>query len=95
MKRQDGQLLLPADIGWADVGSWADFTSLSEKDQAGNAISGPVIAVGASNNLIRSEGIQVSALGVSDLVIVAHGNSVLVMPRSLAQDVKKVIPDQS
>ena len=50
--------------------------------------------VDSANTLIRSDGIQVSAIGVSDLVIVASGNSVLVMSRHKAQDVKKVIPDQ-
>jgi mannose-1-phosphate guanylyltransferase/mannose-1-phosphate guanylyltransferase/mannose-6-phosphate isomerase len=44
------------------------------------------------NNLIRSEGVHVSAIGVSDLVIIATPDAVLVMPRSRAQDVKKVIP---
>jgi mannose-1-phosphate guanylyltransferase/mannose-6-phosphate isomerase len=95
MEKTKRAAVAPCDIGWADVGSWAELWRLSDKDGAGNAVSGPVTVVGAANNLIRTEGIQVSALGVSDLIIVAHGNSVLVMPRSLAQDVKKVIPDQS
>jgi mannose-1-phosphate guanylyltransferase len=95
MEKTRRAAVAPCDIGWADVGSWAELWRLSDKDAAGNAVSGPVTLVGSENNLIRTEGIQVSALGVSDLIIVAHGNSVLVMPRSLAQDVKKVIPDQS
>ncbi|MFT3721996.1 MAG: sugar phosphate nucleotidyltransferase [Hyphomonadaceae bacterium] len=95
MEKTRRAAVAPCDIGWADVGSWAELWRLSDKDASGNAVSGPVTIVGSDNNLIRSEGIQISALGVSDLIIVAHGNSVLVMPRSLAQDVKKVIPDQS
>lgn len=95
MEKTRRAAVAPCDIGWADVGSWAELWRLSEKDASGNSVSGPVTVVAGENNLIRSEGIQVSALGVSDLIIVAHGNSVLVMPRSLAQDVKKVIPDQS
>jgi mannose-1-phosphate guanylyltransferase len=95
MEKTRRAAVAPCDIGWADVGSWAELWRLSDKDASGNSVSGPVTLVGSENNLIRSEGIQVSALGVSDLIIVAHGNSVLVMPRSLAQDVKKVIPDQS
>jgi mannose-1-phosphate guanylyltransferase/mannose-1-phosphate guanylyltransferase/mannose-6-phosphate isomerase len=47
------------------------------------------------NNLIRSEGVHVSAVGVSDLVIVATRDGVLIMPRGRAQDVKKVLPDKS
>jgi mannose-1-phosphate guanylyltransferase/mannose-6-phosphate isomerase len=82
----------PCDIGWADVGSWAELWRLSEKDANGNAVTGSVALLDAKNNLIRGEGVHVSAIGVSDLIIVASGNSVLIMPRDRAQDVKKVIP---
>jgi mannose-1-phosphate guanylyltransferase/mannose-6-phosphate isomerase len=80
------------DIGWADVGSWAELWRLSEKDGQGNAIVGSATILDASNNLVRGEGIHVSAIGVSDLVIVATPHAVLIMPKSRAQDVKKVIP---
>ncbi len=82
------------DIGWADVGSWAELWRLSDKDAEGNAVSGSVALLDSSNNLVRAEGIHVSVIGVSDLIVVASGNSVLIMPRSRAQDVKKVIPGQ-
>lgn len=94
MEKTSRAAVAPCDIGWADIGSWAELWRLSEKDAAGNALSGPVILLDGANNLIRSEGLQVSAIGVSDLVIVANGNSVLIMPRARAQDVKKVIPGQ-
>ena len=94
MEKTSRAAVAPCDIGWADVGSWSELWRLSEKDAAGNAVDGSVTLIDGANTLIRSDGIQVSAIGVSDLVIVASGNSVLVMPRNRAQDVKKVIPDQ-
>lgn len=93
MEKTKRAAVAPCDIGWADVGSWAELWRLSDKDGDGNATSGPVLVLDAQNNLIRSEGIHVSVVGLSDLVIVASGNSVLIMPRDRAQDVKKVIPD--
>lgn len=82
----------PCEIGWADVGSWAELWRLSPKDAVGNAIDGQVTLLDTMNSYVRSAGIQLSVLGVSDLVIVANGASVLVAHRSRVQDVKLVIP---
>jgi len=92
MEKTNRAAVAPCEIGWADVGSWAELWRLSEKDTSGNAIAGSVTLMDGKNNLIRGEGVHVSAIGVSDLIIVASGNSVLIMPRHRAQDVKKVIP---
>lgn len=94
MEKTSRAAVAPCDIGWADIGSWAELWRLSDKDGNGNAVSGPVALLEGTNNLIRSEGVHVSAIGVADLIIVASGNSVLIMPRERAQDVKKVIPGQ-
>ncbi|HEY7799553.1 MAG TPA: sugar phosphate nucleotidyltransferase [Hyphomonadaceae bacterium] len=92
MEKTKRAAVAPCDAGWADVGSWAELWRLSEKDHKGNAVAGSVTLLDGMNNLIRSEGVHVSAIGVSDLVIIATPDAVLVMPRSRAQDVKKVIP---
>lgn len=92
MEKTKRAAVAPCDIGWADIGSWAELWRLSDKDPDGNAASGSVTLLDAGNNLIRGEGVHVSAIGVSDLVIVATRDAVLIMPRSRAQDVKKVIP---
>src|SRR5262249_47789839 len=73
--------LPPGDIGWADIGSWSELWRLSEKDSKGNVVSGSVTLLDGMNNLIRGEGVHVSAVGVSDLVIVATPEAVLVVPR--------------
>lgn len=82
----------PCDIGWADVGSWAEVWRLSDKDDAGNAMKGSVIVEDAANNLIRTDGVHVSIIGLSDLIVIANGDNILIAPRDRAQDVKKVIP---
>jgi mannose-1-phosphate guanylyltransferase/mannose-6-phosphate isomerase len=94
MEKTRRAAVAPCDIGWADIGSWAELWRISEKDHNGNVVSGDVTLLDGENNLIRSEGMQVSAIGVSDLIVVATRDSVLILPRSRAQDVKKVIPDK-
>lgn len=78
----------PCEIGWADVGSWDEIWRLSLKDSAGNATHGAVIALDAANNLLRGDGIKVCVAGVSDLIVVATPDAVIVVPRDRAQDVK-------
>lgn len=95
MEKTSRAAVAPCDIGWADVGSWAELWRLSDKDANGNAVTGSVALLDSANNLVLGNGVHVSAIGVSDLIVVASGNSVLIMPRSRAQDVKKVIPGQS
>ena len=82
----------PCDIGWADVGSWAEVWRLSDKDGQGNAMQGPVIVHEGENNLVRTDGPHISIVGLSDLIVIASGDSILIAPRERAQDVKKVIP---
>ena len=92
MEKTGRAAVVPCDIGWADVGSWAELWRLSDKDAAGNVADGQATLLDCANTLVRADGMQVSVIGVEDLIVVASGNSVLVMPRSRAQDVKKVIP---
>lgn len=82
----------PCEIGWADVGSWAEVWRLSDKDDTGNAKAGSVIVHDGQNNLVRTDGIHVSIVGLSDLIVIANGDAILIAPRDRAQDVKKVIP---
>lgn len=81
----------PCDIGWADVGAWDEIWRLAQRDERGNAIEGSVIALDARDSLIRADGVTIATAGVSDLIIVASGNTVVIVPRSQAQDVKKLL----
>ena len=87
--------VVPADIGWSDVGSWGALWELGAKDGAGNVASasgrGAVGFEGASNSYARSDGAVVAVLGLEDVVVVSTVDAVLAMHRDHAQDVKKVV----
>ena len=84
--------VVPGDFGWNDVGSWSALHDLGGRDAAGNVGHGETVAVDASGNVLySSEGQLVAAIGVHDLVIVATGDAVLVVPRERAQDVKEIV----
>ncbi|HCK83455.1 MAG TPA: mannose-1-phosphate guanyltransferase, partial [Hyphomonadaceae bacterium] len=80
--------VVPCAIGWADVGAWDEVWCHSNKDDQGNVRHGAVVAIDAANNLIRAEGMKVCVAGISDLIVIATPEAVIVLPRDRAQDVK-------
>jgi mannose-1-phosphate guanylyltransferase/mannose-6-phosphate isomerase len=80
----------PCDVGWADLGSWAEVWRLSSHDAHGNHVAGEAVLIDAARNLIRSDGKLVAVAGISDLIVVVEGDVVLIVPRERAQDVKKL-----
>jgi mannose-1-phosphate guanylyltransferase/mannose-6-phosphate isomerase len=83
--------VVPADLGWSDVGSWGALWDLGQKDEAGNVALGDVILEGTENCYVRSDGMLVAAVGLKDAVVVVTEDAVLAMHRSMSQDVKKVV----
>jgi mannose-1-phosphate guanylyltransferase / mannose-6-phosphate isomerase len=83
--------IVPADMEWSDVGSWAALWEISDRDAEGNVVVGDTIALGARNCYIRGDGHLVAVIGVEDLVIVATDDVVLVVPKQRAQDVKQIV----
>jgi mannose-1-phosphate guanylyltransferase/mannose-1-phosphate guanylyltransferase/mannose-6-phosphate isomerase len=84
--------VVPVSMGWNDIGSWDALYEISAPDGDGNSISGNVAAIEARNCLVRGDDrTRVTLLGVEDLIVVASGDQVLVMPRGRSQEVRKVI----
>jgi mannose-1-phosphate guanylyltransferase/mannose-6-phosphate isomerase len=90
-ERTDLAVVVPADIGWSDVGSWSALWELGAKDQSGNVLVGDVLMEGSTNCYGRSDGIVTAVVGLSDAVVVVTEDAVLAMHRDCAQDVKKVV----
>ncbi|MBC7987299.1 MAG: mannose-1-phosphate guanyltransferase, partial [Sphingomonadaceae bacterium] len=91
MERAPHVAVVPVSMGWSDLGSWDALHDLADKDEAGNCLSGTAVAIDSSGCLIRGEGPLVAAIGVSDLVIVATADAVLIMPRGESQRVKEIV----
>jgi urea transport system permease protein len=62
--------VIPADIGWSDIGSWSAVYELLAKHAGENIFDGPGQALDAGGNYLWSPGKFVAAIGVRDLVVV-------------------------
>jgi mannose-1-phosphate guanylyltransferase/mannose-1-phosphate guanylyltransferase/mannose-6-phosphate isomerase len=91
MERAEKVAVVPAAMGWSDIGSWEALHALGPVDRDGNLLTGDVVAPDSRNCLVRSDGPVVVALGVEDLVIVATERAVLVVPRGETQRVREAI----
>lgn len=90
MEKAERVAVAPVAMGWSDVGSWDALFEIGAKDGSGNLLDGDVRLIGGSGNLVRSDGIRISLAGCDDLIVVASGNEVMIVPRGKSQDVKKL-----
>jgi mannose-1-phosphate guanylyltransferase/mannose-6-phosphate isomerase len=94
VERSDKIAVIPADIGWNDVGSFSALYDISEKDSDGNVISGKVIQRDTKGSLIfGSENRLLAVLGLCDKIVIDTDDATLVCSQERAQDVKKIVDD--
>ncbi|HWK45799.1 MAG TPA: mannose-1-phosphate guanylyltransferase/mannose-6-phosphate isomerase [Stellaceae bacterium] len=91
MEQTPRAVVVPVSMGWNDVGAWDALWTITDKDADGNVLIGDVLAEDVSGSYLRSEERLVAAVGVSDLIVIATADAVLVAPKERAQDVKKLI----
>ncbi|MCC7268011.1 MAG: mannose-1-phosphate guanylyltransferase/mannose-6-phosphate isomerase [Caulobacteraceae bacterium] len=91
MERTAAAAVVPADIGWTDVGAWSALWDIGERSEAGNITVGDAFAHEAQDCYLRSEGPLIAASGVKDLIVVATSDSVLIVPRTDDQRVKPLL----
>jgi mannose-1-phosphate guanylyltransferase len=92
--REQGQprvFVIPAEVGWSDIGSWAAVYELLAKKPGENIFAGAGQAVDATGNFLWSPTKFIAAIGVHDLVVVETADALLICPRDCAQDVGKIV----
>ncbi|RXF70949.1 mannose-1-phosphate guanylyltransferase/mannose-6-phosphate isomerase [Hansschlegelia zhihuaiae] len=91
MERTARAAVVSLSCGWNDIGSWDALWSLSSKDDDGNVPHGAVEFVDAHDCYVSSNGPVTSLLGVSNLVVVANKDAILVADRGRSGDVRFVV----
>src|SRR6266849_6245133 len=83
--------VIPAEVGWSDIGSWAAVYQLLAKKSGENVLAGQGHTLDAEGNFLWSPSKFVAAIGVRDLVVVETPDALLICPRDRAQDVGKIV----
>jgi mannose-1-phosphate guanylyltransferase/mannose-6-phosphate isomerase len=90
-EKTDKAVVVPAAIGWSDVGSWSALAEIADKDANGNVAIGEVFFEDSQNSYARSDGTITALLGVKDVVVVTTQDAVLVAHKDHTQNVKKIV----
>jgi mannose-1-phosphate guanylyltransferase/mannose-6-phosphate isomerase len=91
MEKTDRAAVVPLAAAWSDVGSWAALHDVSPKDESGNVFHGDVLAEDCRDSFISARGKLVAALGLTDVVIVATDDAILVARLDHSQHVKRIV----
>jgi mannose-1-phosphate guanylyltransferase len=91
MERSGKVAVVPADIGWSDIGSWNAIRDLAVPDADCNRAVGDAIFVDTRNTYVQSEDRLVAAVGLDNLMIIDTPDALLVAHPDKAQDVKQVV----
>jgi mannose-1-phosphate guanylyltransferase len=84
--------VVPAELGWSDVGDWHGLGELIEHDDLGNSLHGDIVQVDTRGSVIWSETDRVVALvGIENTAVVDTPDALLVVNRDRAQDVKRIV----
>jgi len=92
MERTELAAVVPADIGWSDIGSWSSVWEVLDHDASGNATEGPVVMLESRNSLVRSEeSVLTTVVGLDGVIVVSTGDAVMVAARDKSEQVKALV----
>jgi mannose-1-phosphate guanylyltransferase len=84
-------MVVPADFGWDDVGTWESLRRARELDDNGNGARGAVHFADATGNVVHTEAGTVVMYGVSQLLVVVLPGLTFVTTLERAKDLKPLL----
>jgi mannose-1-phosphate guanylyltransferase/mannose-6-phosphate isomerase len=91
MEKTDKAVVLPADCGWTDLGSWQSLTEVIATDSQGNIFRGNCLDLESKTTFVWAGDRLVATLGLKDVVVVDTKDALLVCAKDKTQDVKRIV----
>jgi mannose-1-phosphate guanylyltransferase len=88
--------VIPADLGWSDLGTWTSVYENAAKEENKNAVNSPyVITYNAKGNIVRLKNNNKAAIidGLKNYIIVDTDKALLICPRDNDQLIKQYVQD--
>lgn len=88
--------VIPADLGWSDLGTWTSVYENAEKDAEKNAVNSKfVVNYNCKSNIVRLKNKNKAAIidGLEDYIIVDTDKALLICPRGNDQLIKEYVQD--
>jgi mannose-1-phosphate guanylyltransferase/mannose-6-phosphate isomerase len=91
LEKTDKVAIVPASMGWSDVGSWNSLDQVMPVDSKNNVKKGNFISIDNENSILYGGDRLVAALGLENMIVVDTPDATLICPRDKAQDVRKIV----
>lgn len=91
LERSRAVAVLPGHFDWDDIGTWEALARVRSGDEGGNVGVGPVTFFESGDCVAWSDGIPVVMGGLHDVIAVVANGRVLVIERSRAADLKRIL----
>jgi mannose-1-phosphate guanylyltransferase len=91
IEKTESAYVVPADIGWDDVGNWESFSKYMPADEAGNRVHGKHVGIDSENCIIYSDEHLVATLGLKGFTVVATGDAILIAMGDRGEEVKRLV----
>ncbi len=96
LERAQNVYVIPADLGWSDLGTWTSVFDNADKDENNNAVkSKNVLTYNANGNIIRLKNDNKAAIidGLENYIVVDTDKALLICPISNDQMIKDYVLD--
>lgn len=91
MEETDKALVIPLDLTWSDVGSFAALHDVLPHDENNNILQGDVTCIETKNCLIRADHRLVATIGLDNHIVIETPDAVLVAHKDYSQKVKDLV----
>ncbi len=91
MDQMQNLLVVPADLGWSDVGNWKTLHDVLSSEAATVVSRGKHVSLDDKNVLVYADQKLIVTIGLSDVIVVETEKAILVASKSKAQEVKKIV----
>lgn len=96
MEKTKNLLILPADIGWSDIGNWdvvAEMIGSNLRDSDGNYSEGTVINIDTQDTTILSHDKKkiIATIGLENFIIVTTKDAIVIVSKGKSEEVKKIV----
>ncbi|MFC6266869.1 mannose-1-phosphate guanylyltransferase [Frigoriflavimonas asaccharolytica] len=96
LEKAKNVFVIPADLGWSDLGTWTSVYENAEKDDNANAIKSKyVMQYNSTGTIVRVQNKHKAIVidGLQDYIVVDTDNALLICPKENDQLIKEYIQD--
>lgn len=91
LEKSSRLVVIPAAIGWSDLGKWSTIHQFSDQDERGNVLSPSVLDIESENSLVYSIGRTIATIGLKNMIVVDTPDALLVCTQERTSEVASLV----